>query len=356
MYHVLSQIRGNESLKQRIEADLRDGSLSHAYVIEGKRGTGKHTLARTLAAALSCTANKDSLDSLPCMQCEACRKIFADLSPDVITVGREKDKATIGVDAVREIRRGVATVPSELEKKFYIIEEADLMTVQAQNALLLTLEEPPSFVVFFLLAESARALLETIRSRAPSLRMEALRREELKEALLTLDPRARVTLNTQREEFEAILTAADGSLGEAMRLLDPKERKIYLTAHALVESAIDALSGKTGTSEMIRILSSFPQKRPEAIGHTYFFTTKAPRSYAEVSYEDEVFIMFGKETCGLPEELLYENREACVRIPMRDTLRSLNLSNSVAIAVYEILRQHDFIGLREDGQLTTREW
>ena len=100
----------------------------------------------------------------------------------------------------------------------------------------------------------------------------------------------------------------------------------------------------------------FLQKRPEAIGHTYFFTTKAPRSYAEVSYEDEVFIMFGKETRGLPEELLYENREACVRIPMRDTLRSLNLSNSVAIAVYEILRQHDFVGLREDGQLTTREW
>ena len=100
----------------------------------------------------------------------------------------------------------------------------------------------------------------------------------------------------------------------------------------------------------------FLQKCPEAIGHTYFFTTKAPRSYAEVSYEDEVFIMFGKETRGLPEELLYENREACVRIPMRDMLRSLNLSNSVAIAVYEILRQHDFVGLREDGQLTTREW
>ena len=102
--------------------------------------------------------------------------------------------------------------------------------------------------------------------------------------------------------------------------------------------------------------ADFLEKTPKAIGHTYFFTTKAPRSYAEVSYEDEVFIMFGKETRGLPEDLLYENREACVRIPMRDTLRSLNLSNSVAIAVYEILRQHDFAGLREDGQLTTRAW
>ena len=102
--------------------------------------------------------------------------------------------------------------------------------------------------------------------------------------------------------------------------------------------------------------ADFLQKNPEAIGHIYYFTTKAPRSYAEVSYEDEVYVMFGKETRGLPEELLYENRESCVRIPMRDTLRSLNLSNSVAIAVYEILRQHDFEGLREDGNLTTREW
>ncbi len=102
--------------------------------------------------------------------------------------------------------------------------------------------------------------------------------------------------------------------------------------------------------------ADFLEKNPNAHGHTYFFTTKAPRSYAEVKYEDEAYIMFGKETKGLPEDLLYENREACVRIPMRDMLRSLNLSNSVAIAVYEILRQHDFEGLREDGQLTTREW
>ena len=102
--------------------------------------------------------------------------------------------------------------------------------------------------------------------------------------------------------------------------------------------------------------ADFCEKNPQAAEHTYFFTTKAPRSYAEVTYEDEVYIMFGKETRGLPEDLLYENRDACVRIPMRDTLRSLNLSNSVAIAVYEILRQHDFEGLREDGNLTTREW
>ena len=100
----------------------------------------------------------------------------------------------------------------------------------------------------------------------------------------------------------------------------------------------------------------FCAKNPHAKNATYFFTTKAPHSYTEVEYPDNVYIMFGKETRGLPEELLFDNKDFCVRIPMRDTLRSLNLSNSVAIAVYEILRTWDFEGLREDGELTTRSW
>lgn len=88
----------------------------------------------------------------------------------------------------------------------------------------------------------------------------------------------------------------------------------------------------------------------------FFFTTKAPRAYTAVTYPKRVFIVFGKETKGLPEELLHDNPDRCVRIPMRDTLRSLNLSNSVAVAVYEVLRQRDFEGLREDGKLTKYEW
>lgn len=88
----------------------------------------------------------------------------------------------------------------------------------------------------------------------------------------------------------------------------------------------------------------------------YYFSTKAKYKYSDVKYPDEAWIMFGKETKGLPEELLYANPETCVRIPMRDTLRSLNLSNSVAIAVYEILRQRDFEGMRESGELTKFEW
>ena len=100
----------------------------------------------------------------------------------------------------------------------------------------------------------------------------------------------------------------------------------------------------------------FLAKRPEAIGNTYYFSTKSPQSYTDVEYSDNIFIMFGKETKGLPEDILFDNKDYCVRIPMRDTIRSLNLSNSVAIAVYEIIRQKGFDGLLAQGKLTTREW
>ena len=84
----------------------------------------------------------------------------------------------------------------------------------------------------------------------------------------------------------------------------------------------------------------------------YFFTTKGKNCYTDVSYPKRVFIVFGKETKGLPEDLLAQNPENCVRMPMRPTLRSLNLSNTVAIATYEVLRQRGFEGLETAGHLT----
>ena len=88
----------------------------------------------------------------------------------------------------------------------------------------------------------------------------------------------------------------------------------------------------------------------------YYFSTKAPRAYTEVAFEDEVYLMFGRETRGLPESLLERNPDTTVRIPMLPTLRSLNLSNSVAIAVYEVLRQDGFDGLSEIGVPTSFVW
>lgn len=101
-------------------------------------------------------------------------------------------------------------------------------------------------------------------------------------------------------------------------------------------------------------LDDFLAKHPNA--PVYCFTTKAPRKYTDIAYPKEVFLMFGKETAGLPEEFLHTRRDTAVRLPMREGLRSLNLSNTVAVAVFEVLRQYDFEGLTEAGHLTKYEW
>ena len=88
----------------------------------------------------------------------------------------------------------------------------------------------------------------------------------------------------------------------------------------------------------------------------YFFTTKGRRRHSDAEFKDGDFLVFGKETKGLPEELLLKNEETCVRIPMFEKARSLNLSNSVAIALYEALRQNDFDGLKEQGELHNYKW
>ena len=91
-------------------------------------------------------------------------------------------------------------------------------------------------------------------------------------------------------------------------------------------------------------------------GRFFYSTTKGINTYSDVSYKDGDFILFGKETKGLPEELLVENKESCIRIPMIDEARSLNLSNAVAIVAYEALRQTGFSQLKQEGQLTKFEW
>lgn len=98
----------------------------------------------------------------------------------------------------------------------------------------------------------------------------------------------------------------------------------------------------------------FKRRNPDA--KVYMATTKSKQKYTDVNYPEDAYIMFGPESRGIPEEILLENKETCVRIPMMPEERSLNLSNSVAIMVYEALRQQDFPGLEEEGQLHRYEW
>lgn len=259
----MPQIVGNESLRNRLRDDVLGGTLSHAYLIEGRAGSGKHTVALLLAAALACESKSLEGVALPCGECPSCRKILGGKSPDIITIGRE-DRATLGVETARQIREDVYTMPNDLDFKLYIIEDAHTMTPQAQNALLLTLEEPPSFVRFLLLCENTQTVLETIKSRAPILRTEPIAPEKIAEHLCHTDLAARSLRDSAPTEWQEILLAADGCIGRAKRLLDPKVRKPIIARRHLAQEYLDAtLTNRDRATRMIAFCNAAGNKRDE---------------------------------------------------------------------------------------------
>ena len=184
-----------------------------------------------------------------------------------MTVSREKDKASLGIDAIRSIKEELLMIPNDLEIKAYIIEEADLLTIPAQNAFLLTMEEPPRFVLFFLLCENARSLLETIRSRAPVIRTEPLSPEAIGSYICSdmADKNSRETAlslkKTQPDEFNTVIVSADGSIGRALTLLSPKTRKPISDRRALADAFIGTL--RTTGDPSMTLFNKFSQKREE---------------------------------------------------------------------------------------------
>ena len=263
MKSSMPQIVGNPHLRRRLLDDILGGTLSHAYLLEGPAGSGKHTLAWQIAAALACENQKKDGVPLPCGECPSCRKIREGKSPDIMVFGRE-DRATIGVETVRRIREDVHTFPNDLDFKLYIIEDAHTMTAQAQNALLLTLEEPPSFVRFLLLCENTQTILETVKSRAPILRTESIDPDSIEEYLCRTENAARSLRDSAPSEWREILLSADGCIGRAKQLLDPKMRKPILARRRLAQEFIDAtLSNRDRSGRMLAIFGALGAKREE---------------------------------------------------------------------------------------------
>ena len=263
MKNNFSGIISNDKLCDYFASAIESNSLSHAYILLGAKGTGKHTLARLVAAAVNCEKKGDSAASIPCLECISCKKIMENISPDITYVSREEDRATIGVDPIRFIKEDVAYFPNDGDYKIYIIEDAHTMTPQAQNAFLLTLEEPPSYALFILLCEHTETILETIKSRAPILRMTTPEKDEAIEFLKANHPAARSFINNSPDEFEQIYMAANGSIGRILELIGSNEKKQVLQSRELTQKLIEAIAHQTLSSEFAEICSMFSQKRDE---------------------------------------------------------------------------------------------
>ena len=262
---IFPKLFGNDHLKKIMGTDICRGTFGHAYILEGPAGSGKHTAAASIAAALACQSAKDPTAPLPCGSCLACRKIAEGFSPDVFYIHREPDKATLGVDIIREMREDLCIAPNENEKKVYIIEEADRMTSAAQNALLLSLESPPPYVVFLLLTENASALLETVQSRAPVLRMQSFGTDILAD-YLKKDHKIATLAERDPDFFAQAVTAAGGAIGRARQLLD-RSREECSDYHALRETALRFvhLMFFPEYAETAEVMKSLPKSREDTL-------------------------------------------------------------------------------------------
>ena len=161
----LSPLNGNEKIKDQLSRQERGRGLSHAYIISGPAGSGRHTLARQLAAAMLCTGRGEK----PCGRCGPCLKVLKGVHPDVSAVTGPEEGKPITVDQVRALRADAYIRPNEGERKVYLLEGADRMNASAQNAMLKLLEEGPPYAAFLLIAGNAGGLLQTVRSRCEEL-------------------------------------------------------------------------------------------------------------------------------------------------------------------------------------------
>lgn len=252
-------LAGNRRLKEKMLPAITSEppAVSHAYIIEGPSGSGKLTLAKSIAASLVCEKRGDPDSPLPCGHCLACRKLFEGLSPDLSVIDCDESKKSIGVDQIRDLRRDVHIYPSELDYKFYIVKGADTMTAQAQNAFLLTLEEPPAYAVIMLLCENSSLLLETVRSRAQKLRTTPLDYEENLRTVLKISPAAAMKQRQNPAVFEAAVVASHGCPGRAIELISSEEGVKIAERREKVENFITLAADRRRGSEAMNSLFAY---------------------------------------------------------------------------------------------------
>ena len=228
-YKDFNLLYGNKAVKHNLYNAVNSGKLNHAIIIEGVKGSGRHTLANLIAQALVCVSNEK-----PCGECKPCQKAKSKAHPDIINITIPESKATIGVDIVRGVRSGAFVMPNEADRKVYIINSAEKVTFQAQNALLNILEEPPSYANFILILETGSTMLPTVQSRCIKLTMSPVSDEDIYVCLTNKFPK------TNEEKIKDAVKLSKGIIGRAEKLIKGDENEKY---KVLCDDFLEALTG-----------------------------------------------------------------------------------------------------------------
>lgn len=236
-----ADVIGQQHITDTLRAQLRSGRLSHAYLFTGTRGTGKTTCAKILARAVNC---EHPQDGDPCNECAACRGILDGSVLDVVEIDAASNN---GVDNVREIRDEVRYAPSSVRKKVFIIDEVHMLSAGAFNALLKTLEEPPSHVMFILATTEIHKVPATILSRCQRFDFRRITPDAIAERLLQIAAQEQIPLTASGAKLIARLS--DGAMRDALSMLDRTSG-----CETIDEQAISKCLGILGATDILGLM------------------------------------------------------------------------------------------------------
>lgn len=203
-------------VRESLSKIVKSGNIPHAFLFSGPRGTGKTSAARILAKTVNCEADAEDRDGIePCNKCDQCTSITKGINIDVIELDAASHR---GIDDIRSLRDAVKLAPAKAKKKVYIIDEAHMLTTEASNALLKTLEEPPEHVMFILATTNPEKLIETIRSRVTNIKFDKATNKEIVDRLEKVSSGEK--LKVGKDSLELIAGVSDGSFRDAVKLLE----------------------------------------------------------------------------------------------------------------------------------------
>lgn len=239
---------GQEPIKKALTNALETGRISHAYLFAGPRGTGKTSTARILAKALNCEKGPTAH---PCNQCTNCREITEGTSSDVVEIDAASNR---GIDEIRKLREQVYFAPVSSRYKVYIIDEVHMITTDAFNALLKTLEEPPDHVVFILATTEPQKILNTILSRCQRFDFHRATVDEIARHLARVAAGSHIEATPQALRLMAI--QADGGLRDALSLLD----QCSVMASPVTEETVRQVLGLVGREKVRQLITQIGRR------------------------------------------------------------------------------------------------
>lgn len=246
-----NEVIGQKHIIQILQNAVFEKKTSHAYIFSGLRGIGKTTIARIFAKAVNC---ENSYDGEPCDQCDNCKAVINDETTDVIELDAASNN---GVDQMREILEKVNFLPSTLNKKVYIIDEAHMLSTAAFNALLKTLEEPPAHVIFILATTEPYKIPSTILSRCQRLDFKQLSTDEIVEMLVKVSIKEKIKITD--EALVAIAEASEGGMRDALSILD--QARVYNFNQITLEN-INDITGRVSFDYLVDLIRALNLRDP----------------------------------------------------------------------------------------------